>query len=399
MKRNTFDVVRNTVRMLLTLCALWFIAELTMLFTAPAARADNCGTFADCFGVANSASEAGFGLMMLTALSMILNFVPIVGDVKGVVEAISGRDLLTGEQLEPWERVAGLFPLIPAADLLRSLRSLDDLARLGVHTDDLVRMGVNTDDLARLGMNADDLAHLGGVLPGASRADNLAGGIGDVTPPRTPPRTPPLTPPRTRPGAGTTYDLPPSARRLVDEYADPATTTSRRTQLSEQIGEEGALRHLQDVTGNDALTVLRPASDADVADYADLFANGQPWPNAVAFGGRNATNVVYFDGQTMHILEAKGGSSSYGDRWSSVVDPGNRIEQTDPRYPLDVANDMSRSSKTDGRNTIGDLIADAYKGNDQVRYVGVRTGTYNDLLRGSPSVTVMDVFLEPPPIP
>ena len=37
-------------------------------------------------------------------VSLALDFVPIVGQLKGIIEAISGRDLITGRHLADWER-------------------------------------------------------------------------------------------------------------------------------------------------------------------------------------------------------------------------------------------------------------------------------------------------------
>ena len=42
--------------------------------------------------------------------NLALDFVPFVGDVKGIAEAIVGRDI-TGEELAAWERVLGAIPL------------------------------------------------------------------------------------------------------------------------------------------------------------------------------------------------------------------------------------------------------------------------------------------------
>jgi Pretoxin HINT domain/A nuclease family of the HNH/ENDO VII superfamily with conserved AHH/Pre-toxin TG len=41
--------------------------------------------------------------------------IPVVGEVKGVMEAIWGRDLVTGQELEPWERLLGVIPLVSDA--------------------------------------------------------------------------------------------------------------------------------------------------------------------------------------------------------------------------------------------------------------------------------------------
>ncbi|MBW3558092.1 MAG: hypothetical protein KY454_14245, partial [Actinobacteria bacterium] len=135
-------------------------------------------------------------------------------------------------------------------------------------------------------------------------------------------------------------------------------------------------------------------SDADVAGFADMLNTGEPWPGSVVFGGSRATNIVYWDGDTLHVIEAKGGSSAYGERVSGLVDPGKTISQTNPEYPLDVANDMRNSSLRDGRHEIGEAIDRAY-GREQVRYVSVRTGGRDDLLAGRPTTVVEHVFLEP----
>jgi hypothetical protein len=154
------------------------------------------------------------------------------------------------------------------------------------------------------------------------------------------------------------------------------------------------LRYLQDVAGRTDLTLFRPGSDADVAGLVDNFAAGEAWPHAVAYNGRNATNIVYFDGDTLHIIEAKGGDAAYGTRNSVSVLPDTRISQTHPQYPRDVAWNMRNSPLPDGRSDIGYLIEEAYsQGN--VRYVGVRTGGRTAILEGNPVVRVDEVFLEP----
>lgn len=73
---------------------------------------------------------------------------------------------------------------------------------------------------------------------------------------------------------------------------------------------------------------------------------------------------------------------------------GERISQTDPDYPLDVAYDMSASSTDDGRNVIGDIIQDAYE-DDAVSYLGVRTGGRGAILDGSIETTLEHVFKTP----
>lgn len=307
----------------------WLVASVAL---APPAAADNCGDFTDCFAQASSAAEAAFGLTLLAGLSLLLDVLPGIGAVKGGVESATGRDLVTGEELADWERALGLVSIIPGAGLVRAARYLDDGA------------GLVRGSSRSLGDITDTAARRRGDAAEASRA------------------APVLSPPPLRAVAGDSRPLDPAHRRLADDYADDATSSARRRALAEQLGEAGAERYLRDVTGEANLTLLHPTADADVAGYAGMLARGEAWPHAVAFRGSYATNVAHFDGQSLHIVEAKGGSSAYGDRMSVQVQQGKRISQTDPEYPRDVAANMRESKLTDGRNEIGSAIEAAYKG-------------------------------------
>lgn len=55
---------------------------------------------------------------------------------------------------------------------------------------------------------------------------------------------------------------------------------------------------------------------------------------------------------------------------------------------------MFRSPVGDGRNTIDNIIGDAYE-QGNVRYVGVRTGPASAIRSGDISTTVDQVFKEP----
>ena len=178
----------------------------------------------------------------------------------------------------------------------------------------------------------------------------------------------------------------------MQRYRDPATTPSQRRRLAEQIGEDGGLRYLREAGGDPQLTILRPTSSAQVQPLVERMEQGVAWDHAVAYNGRNVTNLVYFDGRTLHVVEAKGGNGQYIDRVSSLQPP-QRIAQTDEYYPRDVAADMQRSPLSDGRNELGRLIRRAYRSED-VRYVGVRTGPRDQLLSGTPETVVEKIIRE-----
>ncbi|MFD0598974.1 pre-toxin TG domain-containing protein [Catellatospora coxensis] len=89
-------------------------AGAAVLLLPGAAYADNCGSMSDCYYTARAALAALVGLSVLfgVLLSIGLDFVPVVGTVKGVIEAITGKDLITGQELAWWERLLGIVPVV-----------------------------------------------------------------------------------------------------------------------------------------------------------------------------------------------------------------------------------------------------------------------------------------------
>lgn len=119
------------------------------------ALADNCGTPSDCFGAAGSFNVAAIGLLALAGLSLVLDFVPVLGTAKGVVEAATGRDLLTGQELSWPERALGVLPVVgglaAVAGVARAARAADTVAAVSRTADrvgDLsgLRRGFDTAD-------------------------------------------------------------------------------------------------------------------------------------------------------------------------------------------------------------------------------------------------------------
>lgn len=175
--------------------------------------------------------------------------------------------------------------------------------------------------------------------------------------------------------------FPPGSNRaemhtLIQRYNK--TSGSKRRKLSEQIGELGAADYLEAVTGRQPLKVFRPTSDADVVDLVQRFDDDVPWDSPVAYGGRNVTNIVYFDGELLHVVEAKGGAGKYGDRAVRFIAErrGKRVGQLESHYPLEIAGAMQHSGRADGRNAIGELVV-AAKDDEALSYVSVRTDGYN----------------------
>ena len=161
------------------------------LFLIPTSvLADNCSGLTDCFNSARAALAASVGLgIFLTLLSVGLDFVPIVGDVKGVIEGITGRDLITGQELSAFERAMGAIPLAgrfaaaagALATVARAADRMDDIAdaaRAAGRIDDVgdaARAAGRVDDVgdaARAAGRADDASDAGRAV---NRADDVGG--------------------------------------------------------------------------------------------------------------------------------------------------------------------------------------------------------------------------------
>jgi hypothetical protein len=113
-----------------------------LVATTRPVTADNCQTFTDCFATADAGSDALLGLTFLGMLSMAINFIPYVGTAKGVIEAVTGEDLLTGQELSTTDRLLGLIPgglgkgsrfgkVAGSADEMADLSRLGRAGRLG----------------------------------------------------------------------------------------------------------------------------------------------------------------------------------------------------------------------------------------------------------------------------
>ena len=56
---------------------------------------------------------------------MIMDFTPIIGDVKGFVEAVIGEDLLTGDLLSPVDRFLGLVILSEVRGVKKGAKAIE----------------------------------------------------------------------------------------------------------------------------------------------------------------------------------------------------------------------------------------------------------------------------------
>jgi hypothetical protein len=112
------------------------------------AYADNCGSLSDCYFTARSALAALVGLSVLfgVLLSIMLDFLPGIGTAKGIVEAVTGEDLVTGQELEWWERVLGVLPVL--GGLVGAIAAVSKVANAADAASDLARGADRAGDAA-----------------------------------------------------------------------------------------------------------------------------------------------------------------------------------------------------------------------------------------------------------
>ena len=63
--------------------------------------------------------------LVKTGVSSGLDFVPVVSNVKGAVEAISGKDYITGEKLSFGERVLAGISAIPGGNYIKAVKNVN----------------------------------------------------------------------------------------------------------------------------------------------------------------------------------------------------------------------------------------------------------------------------------
>ena len=109
--------------------------------------ADNCGSLSDCFKQSKTAAIA----VAMTALlaSLLLDFSPI-GYAKGLLEAVIGKDILTGDKLAWWQRVLNLVPGGKGArTAAKAVDEIGDIAKAVDKVTDAAKVGEELGDTAK----------------------------------------------------------------------------------------------------------------------------------------------------------------------------------------------------------------------------------------------------------
>lgn len=323
----------------------FFFTVVLLDLTTWSAAADNCSVYTDCFGQSEAASEAALGLTFLAALSLTLDFIPIIGDAKGLIEMATGRDLLTGEELEPWERALGLIGLVPGGDLFRLAKVGGNLAGAGGsaarNADFFIDVGSGAAE--GFGRNADNFSGVGRHGDSVPSRDPF--GLNDAPAFTDPPKPTGPPKPTDRPNP-----KPPEPHKPPDEV-DPGPKTRQPAPSTDGGSSQGGGR------GKDGDGSNGRGGDGDGGDGQGRGGDengqgkGEPEPSK-----RNELNQ-----RRREILE------SYG------IDPGKLGGEFTNEFTAKIDDAYRNPTSTDGIGSRGELesIRDAQRRGQTVEIVAV----------------------------
>lgn len=181
---------------------------------------------------------------------------------------------------------------------------------------------------------------------------------------------------------------------LIDAYH--AADTRAKVLISENLGERAGLWFLRTVSGDHDMEI----QDAEQEPVEDdrVCAPGEMWDRPVTFSGSGVANMVWWDGETLWVVECKGGGSGLGERKIryNPQDPeyeGQYCDQGTEDYIRELpgaANENTQSQ--DGRVTVGTLIQESYE-DGNLRYVKANCGGYAKLKKTGDEGQVRDLGL------
>ena len=139
------------------------VFSVVLLFYSEPAMAHNCSGLQDCYQQSKLAALAAALIALL--LSLLLDFSPI-GYWKGLLEAITGRDILTGDKLAWWQRALNLVPGGKGART--AAKAVDEIS-------DTAKAVNKVSDAAKVGEEIGDSAKAAGKMEERAKAVNEVG--------------------------------------------------------------------------------------------------------------------------------------------------------------------------------------------------------------------------------
>jgi hypothetical protein len=147
----------------------------------------------------------------------------------------------------------------------------------------------------------------------------------------------------------------PALLAAADDLRNEQGPASRKKQKSEKMGEEGALVYLRAHTGYPDIGLRRMERGAV---HTLPTTPGYRWPHAVAFRGSGVADISYWDGRRLHVIEAKGGGSAFGQRDQFYIHKAMTVQEwlaenpkveNDPGVLANVRNELDARTKKTGR--------------------------------------------------
>lgn len=141
------------------------VFSVVLIFYSEPAMAHNCSGLQDCYQQSKLAALAAALIALL--LSLLLDFSPI-GYWKGLLEAITGRDILTGDKLAWWQRALNLVPGGKGART--AAKAVDKIS-------DSAKAADKVSDAAKVGEEIGDSAKAAGKMEERAKAVNEVGDV------------------------------------------------------------------------------------------------------------------------------------------------------------------------------------------------------------------------------
>jgi hypothetical protein len=119
-------------RVLLVRAPALKLALILVLILDLSAFADNCSGLSDCFG--NARAAALVAAVLPIVVSVLIDFSPL-GNIKGIIVSILGKDIITGDKLTVFDRILGVVPFLGGIKkLVRVEKIVEEAYNLGVRT-------------------------------------------------------------------------------------------------------------------------------------------------------------------------------------------------------------------------------------------------------------------------
>jgi hypothetical protein len=286
-------------------------------------------------------------------VSLALDFVPVAGQLKAVLESIVGKDIITGRELEPWERGLGLLlAVIPEA------RGIFKAGRTGLRVlaRGALKRGVATEEAYRVARTASRMSEaevgaarkvVNGKPANPREFEKVAGSIDEMTGSKSR---------GFRAAAGVIEDGRGLSRAVAGSPIDPVKIAAKEAKIAKAVKK--ATKIPQKIAGwltrsgipQEAITALERAGVQLSEDAALLIANDA---KAVAF----IRDFHQCPGFALVVEDfVRGQTKNKGAKFlmEFVTDSANKIDPRLTKFELPVG--ITKGARGDRASRLTDLV-------------------------------------------